>query len=70
MGATDNNPCQAVLGDEAPHLSGAHPQHKGNGIHEVGLAATIGPNNGSEALEGSHLLPASIAFEIVHLCQE
>lgn len=42
-------------------------QHKANGVHHVGLARPIGPNNAREVFEGTQDLFPCIGLEIVHL---
>jgi hypothetical protein len=40
---------------------------EGDGVHEVGLAGAVGPDDGHERLEGADFLVAAVGLEVVHL---
>ena len=41
--------------------------HKGDGVHEVGLARAVGSNHGHERFERADLLVAAVGLEVLHL---
>ena len=49
---------------------GLLPHDEADGVHEVGLARSVGPDNCHEWLERANLLVASVRFEVVHLTIE
>ena len=45
----------------AAQLGGLDAQHEADGVHQVGLARSIGPDHAGEVLEGPyHLRPAAV----------
>jgi hypothetical protein len=51
----------------AAQLLRAHAQHEADGVHEVGLARAVGPDDGGEVLEGTDVLVALVGLEVLHL---
>ncbi len=56
-----------VLELAGTELCGADAKHKRDGVHEVGLATTIGTDDCGERIEGTDDLVAAVGFEVVDL---
>ena len=56
-----------VLELGATEVCGPDAEHKADGVHEVGLASTVGTDDGREIEEGADCLSPLVRLEILHL---
>lgn len=56
-----------VLELGAAEVAGADAEDEANGVHEVGLAGAVGPDDGGEVEEGADGLVALVGLEVLQL---